>query len=76
MSALTELLLDSNQLNTLPVSIGRLTELMCLNLDGNRLSTLPPEIAGMTALQELWIHDNKVYRFFFPGFTSFTSTRY
>ena len=50
LNQLEQLLLDNNQLTTLPEEIGGLTQLLGLNLNNNQLTTLPKEIGGLTQL--------------------------
>ena len=47
------LLLNFNQLTTLPPEIGNLTNLTYLSLDGNKLMTLPPDIRKLINLTSL-----------------------
>jgi hypothetical protein len=48
-----------NTLDSLPVEIGKLTELVSLGLDGNRLVTLPSSIAELKKLKYLNVEYNK-----------------
>ena len=53
--------LQNNQLNLLPVEIGRLTGLQVLNLSGNSLYPSPPvEIGMLTGLKELDLSFNQL----------------
>jgi Leucine-rich repeat (LRR) protein len=52
--------LYSNQLETLPDSIGGLTKLETLNLDSNKLQTLPESIGELTSLNFLSIRNNRL----------------
>ena len=47
------LLLANNQLTSLPVEIGRLTELKTLGLRNNQLTSLPAEIGRLTGLEAI-----------------------
>jgi Leucine Rich Repeat (LRR) protein len=55
---LQSLELRSNQLNSLPPEIGKLTSLQSLDLRNNWLSSLPPEIGKLTSLQSLDLRNN------------------
>ena len=50
----------SNQLKSVPASIGRLTALTMLDLTDNQLSTLPPEIGELSALTTLDLSGNQL----------------
>jgi hypothetical protein len=52
--------LSSNQLTTLPSSIGNLTQLQKLTLYNNNLTTLPTEICNLTQLHTLQLSSNQL----------------
>eukprot|EP00002_Diphylleia_rotans_P037245 TRINITY_DN829_c0_g1_i9.p1 TRINITY_DN829_c0_g1~~TRINITY_DN829_c0_g1_i9.p1 ORF type:complete len:276 (-),score=35.96 TRINITY_DN829_c0_g1_i9:123-950(-) len=60
MTSLNELWLNSNQLSSLPESIGLLTNLKQLYLNQNHLSCLPRSIGNLTKLTNLWTYDNVI----------------
>ncbi|MFQ5559151.1 MAG: chitobiase/beta-hexosaminidase C-terminal domain-containing protein, partial [Nitrospinota bacterium] len=60
LTALTTLLLNNNQIATLPPEIGNLTALTSLVLKFNQLSDLPIEIGNLTALDSLVLDHNKL----------------
>ena len=62
-AALRWLILTDNQLQALPASIGRCTQLQKLMLAGNQLRTLPPELAQCTRLELLRIAANQLTEF-------------
>jgi len=43
--------LSDNQLERLPIEIGRLNNLQELNLNGNRLIQVPPEIRAIPGIE-------------------------
>ncbi|WP_210543818.1 leucine-rich repeat-containing protein kinase family protein [Rhodoferax sp. PAMC 29310] len=62
-AALRWLILTDNQLQALPASIGRCTQLQKLMLAGNQLRTLPLELALCTRLELLRIAANQLTEF-------------
>jgi len=60
LTQLTELNLSSNQLTTLPDSLGQLTQLTSLNLSDNQLTTLPDSLGQLTQLTELNLKNNRL----------------
>ena len=52
--------LSGKQLDKLPASIGRLTNLVELSLSDNKLTALPPEMGRLTKLTSLAANDNKL----------------
>jgi hypothetical protein len=62
-AALRWLILTDNQLQSLPASIGRCTQMQKLMLAGNQLRTLPPELAHCTRLELLRIAANQLTEF-------------
>ena len=52
------LYLGGNQLTSIPVEVGNLTELQALSLCENKLRTLPPSIALLRNLKSLGLHKN------------------
>ena len=58
--SLSELILTENLLQTLPTSIGNLTELCVLNAGRNRLDTLTPKIGKCKKLRMLFLRENQL----------------
>lgn len=52
--------LSNKNIETMPVSIGELTELQFLHLHNNRLKELPSEIGNLRKLKELRLNDNRL----------------
>jgi Leucine-rich repeat (LRR) protein len=52
--------LYNNQLNTLPNTLGNLTQLQELHLNNNELDTLPNTLGNLTQLQTLYLNNNKL----------------
>eukprot|EP01043_Picozoa_sp_COSAG02_P025766 COSAG02_NODE_1460_length_12494_cov_126.207422_1_plen_454_part_10 len=59
-TTLQALILDGNQLTTLPESIGQLSTLRGLYLHGNQLTTLPESIGQLSTLQQLNLYGNQL----------------
>lgn len=57
---LSSLLLQNNNLKTIPKELWRLVNLQELNLGCNQLEILPKEIGLLTNLQELFLHSNQL----------------
>ncbi len=57
---MTELHLSSNQLTTLPDSLGQLTQLTNLDLSNNQLTALPTSLGQLTQLTELRLSYNQL----------------
>ncbi|EPB85758.1 hypothetical protein HMPREF1544_07427 [Mucor circinelloides 1006PhL] len=57
---LSSLLLQNNNLKTIPSELWRLVNLQELNLGCNQLEVLPKEIGLLTNLQELFLHSNQL----------------
>lgn len=57
---LVHLDLGSNQLASVPASLGDLHALEVLNLAGNRLTTLPPELGRLRRLRVLGLRSNRL----------------
>jgi Leucine-rich repeat (LRR) protein len=57
---LSSLLLQNNNLKTLPKELWRLSNLQELNLGSNQLETIPEQIGLLSNLRELFIHDNQI----------------
>ncbi|CEP10799.1 hypothetical protein [Parasitella parasitica] len=57
---LSSLLLQNNNLETIPKELWRLTNLQELNLGCNQLKALPKEIGLLLNLQELFLHSNQL----------------
>lgn len=55
---LQKLVLQSNQMSTLPRAIGHLTNLVFLSIGENNLTYLPEEIGTLENLESLYINDN------------------
>ena len=60
ITSLKVLHLDSNQLTTLPSTIGNLTNLTDLYLGNNQLTILPESIGELTSLEYLGLSDNQL----------------
>ncbi|KAF7684460.1 putative glucose-repressible alcohol dehydrogenase transcriptional effector like protein [Astathelohania contejeani] len=60
LSFLTELYLNNNELESIPVSITGLTNLEIIDLSCNRLKTVIPEIGRMIYLRELNLGENYI----------------
>jgi hypothetical protein len=60
MDSLVELYLDSNQLSSLPDSIGGLDALEILSLNNNPFTQLPGSISGLSSLVRLIINNNQL----------------
>lgn len=60
LTNLQVLLLEDNELKSLPSEIGQLTALSILRLPNNELVSLPPEIGQLSALQELQLDNNQL----------------
>ena len=60
IKGLSFLELDSNQLTSLPESIGSLQKLELLNVSSNRLEALPTTIAQLTSLKLLNAECNRL----------------
>ena len=56
--SLESLCYSSNDIETIPETIGRYTQLIQLDIDGNRIRHLPHAMANMTRLQTLYIGGN------------------
>ncbi len=52
--------IDVNQLDTLPLSIGQLTELRHLGVRNNKLTTLSELIGGLRKLDTINVHDGQL----------------
>ncbi|KAM3250206.1 plant intracellular Ras-group-related LRR protein 4 [Capsicum chacoense] len=50
----------SEQLEWIPDSLGKLSNLMTLDLSDNRIAVLPTTIGGLSSLQKLDLHGNKI----------------
>jgi Leucine-rich repeat (LRR) protein len=57
---LQQLILSSNELSILPLSIGACSQLQVLGLHDNFLTTLPVEIAALTNLRQLSVQYNRL----------------
>uniref|UniRef100_A0A8C5WDI7 Protein scribble homolog n=1 Tax=Leptobrachium leishanense TaxID=445787 RepID=A0A8C5WDI7_9ANUR len=55
---LRELWLDRNQLSALPLELGNLRRLVCLDVSENKLELLPMEISGLISLTDLLLSQN------------------
>uniref|UniRef100_A0A4W5P1E9 Protein scribble homolog n=1 Tax=Hucho hucho TaxID=62062 RepID=A0A4W5P1E9_9TELE len=55
---LRELWLDRNQLSSLPLELGNLQRLVCLDVSENRLEELPSELSGLLSLTDLLLTHN------------------
>nr|XP_014354470.1 PREDICTED: leucine-rich repeat-containing protein 1-like [Latimeria chalumnae] len=55
---LKDLWLDGNQLMELPMEIGNLKNLVCLDVSENKLERLPEEISGLCSLTDLLVSQN------------------
>ncbi|CAO3638699.1 unnamed protein product [Mucor fragilis] len=60
LEKLSSLLLQNNNLKTIPSELWRLVNLQELNLGCNQLEILPKEIGLLTNLQELFLHSNQL----------------
>lgn len=60
LTELTKLLMNDNDLTSLPAAIGSLTNLSTLELQNNSLLSLPPEIGGLAALRTLDLRNNEL----------------
>ncbi|OLL24056.1 Adenylate cyclase, partial [Neolecta irregularis DAH-3] len=60
MLNLERLVLDNNQLSTIPAEIGKLKRLQHFSCIKNLLSSLPPEIGQLTNLKSLDVHNNNL----------------
>jgi hypothetical protein len=54
------LLLDNNQLTSIPPEIGQLQNLTQLSLNYNQLTSIPPEIGQLQNLRELSLYSNRL----------------
>lgn len=57
---LTDLLLNDNQLTTIPDNISNLSALTYLNLENNQLTTLPDSIGNLSSLNEIRLSNNQL----------------
>jgi len=57
---LQKLYLNHNNLQTLPESVTKLSQLRVLDLSGNQISQLPTQIRRMSSLRVLLLFDNKI----------------
>jgi leucine-rich repeat protein SHOC2 len=60
LTSLIELVLVSNQIETIPDSIGNLVNLNELNLNSNQIENLPDSIGRLTKLKYLYLDSNKI----------------
>jgi Leucine-rich repeat (LRR) protein len=58
LTALTDLDIEANNIDSLPAEIGNLTNLIFLNAMGNELTALPTEIGNLTKLEKLFLSSN------------------
>jgi leucine-rich repeat protein SHOC2 len=56
----THLHLSKNKLTSLPLDIGKLTHLTCIELRGNQLTSLPASIGNLTKLTHLDLRSNQL----------------
>lgn len=59
LSSLEVLILNNNQLSTLPKTVGRIYSLKLLDISNNRISKLPNELSNLKNLQTLRLTDNQ-----------------
>ena len=60
LSALEELYLDDNRLESLPAEIGQLARLRAFRVNKNKLTSIPTEIGQLSELEVLQVFDNKL----------------
>ena len=60
LSEITELILETNQLTSLPDNIGNLKKLRILIITSNSLTSIPESISNLTSLEELSISNNYI----------------
>ena len=60
IASLKSLTLHTGELETLPLGLGKLTELTSLDLSGNRLVDLPPDIGELAKLERLTAYNNRL----------------
>jgi hypothetical protein len=60
MADLKELVLRDNELVSLPVELGRLTNLTSLKMSCNKLESIPSELCSLPKLRELYLHKNNL----------------
>lgn len=58
LSNIRELLLNNNEIETLPRDLYRLKSLEKLNLAHNKIRSIPPELGKCVTLKELYLNDN------------------
>jgi Leucine-rich repeat (LRR) protein len=56
---LKELLLHSNEIETLPVSLQALTNLRLLTLSNNQFCTFPSVLESLVDINEVWLQNQK-----------------
>ncbi len=59
-SHLKEIILNNNNIHTIPGDIKNLINLEVLNLSNNKITTIPPEMGRLVSLRELYINDNSI----------------
>jgi hypothetical protein len=62
LTALTELSLDRNKLESVPAAFGKLVALENLDLSGNRLTSVPAELGELASLTVMDLRDNRWLR--------------